>query len=350
MNEILTEPLNHPSVWTVADVAESDDWTVTLRPDQILELDRALAAAQDAGKDGYDIARNDFPLPGLSEAIATWVDEIENGRGFLVLRGLPVERYDDTGLYALYWGLGRHFGDAIIQNYEGRRINEVQSRGHSYDEVNIRAYATASHLGFHNDPSDLTCLLCLRQAKSGGLSRVASAGALYNAILAEHPEFLEPLCRGFHHDVRGEGPTGDFNEITDIPILVFSYFANKLSCCLNSKAIATARQKMGDSLTALEQRALDFIESRAMQPDLRFDFMLQPGDLLMMNNYAVLHARTAFDDWDSPARKRLLLRLWLNLHQGRALAPNVTGRFNTGPRGGATVHDHSDADLLAAGR
>lgn len=347
MSDILRTALTHPSVWTAEELRQSDEWIVTLSPRDLAELDDALAFARRQGKDGYEIDRKDFPLPLLSGAIEGWIDEIENGRGFLVLRGLPAERYDEAALYALYWGLGRHFGEAIVQNYEGRRINEVRSRGLSYDEVNIRAYATASHLGFHNDPSDLTCLLCVRQAKSGGLSRVASAGAIYNAILANHPAFLEPLCRGFHHDIRGEGPTGALDEVTDIAIPVFSHFAGKLSCCLNSKAIATARQKMGGSLSPLERDALDYIETRAMQPDLRFDFMLQPGDILMMNNYAVLHARTAFEDWGPFARKRLLLRLWLNLHQGRALAPDFTGRFNTGHRGGAVIHDRSDADLLA---
>ena len=150
--------------------------------------------------------------------------------------------------------------------------------------------------------------------------------------------------------MRGEGPSGDFDEVTDIPIPVYSYFAEKLSCCLNSKAIATARAKMGGELSALERAALDYVETCAMRPKFRFEFMLEPGDISMMNNYSVLHARTAFEDWDDPQRKRLLLRLWLNLHDARPLAENFTGRFNTGPRGGAVRHNRSDQDLIAAGR
>jgi len=350
MREILNSPVTDASAWTAADLAGGKDWIVHLARDQCDELRAALTAARQGGKSGYGIERGDFPLPGFSDALSAWTNEIENGRGFLLLRGFPIGELDDASLYDLYWGFGRHLGDAIVQNYEGRRINEVQSRGHSYEEVNIRAYATASHLGFHNDPSDLTCLLCVRQAKSGGMSRIASAAAVYNDILAHHPEFLEPLCRGFHHDVRGEGPTGAFDEITEIEIPVFSYFAGKLSCCLNSKAIATAREKSGGALSPLERDALAYIEECAMRPEFRYEFMLEPGDILMMNNYAILHARTAFEDWEDAAQKRLLLRLWLNLHEGRPLAENFTGRFNTGHRGGAVIHDHTDADLLAAGR
>lgn len=350
MTEIRKSPISGPNVWTAVDFADCNDWIHHLGTDDIRELESALVAARAAGRDGYDITREDFPLSGLSPIIARWAHEIEDGRGFLVVRGLPIERYNEESIYALYWGLGRHLGEAIAQNYEGRRINEVRSRGHSYEEVNVRAYATASHLGFHNDPSDITCLLCVRPAKSGGMSRIASAAAVYNQILLHHPDYLELLCQGFHHDVRGEGPTGDFNEVTEIAIPVYSWFDGKLSCCLNSKSIATARMKMGGELTPMERAALDYIETRAMQPDIRFEFMLEPGDILMMNNYTVLHARTAFEDWDEPERKRLLLRLWLNLHEGRRLADNFTGRFNTGHRGGAVIHDHSDADLISAGR
>ena len=350
MAELRTTPLTDRSVWNAAALHDDTDWIVPLTRDHVDELDTALATARHSDKDVFEIEREDFPLPRLSAELERWIDEIENGRGFLLLRGLPVERYDLSTLYALYCGLGRHFGNAIIQNYEGRRINEVQSRGHSYDEVNIRAYATASQLGFHNDPSDLTCLLCVRQAKSGGMSRIASAAAVYNEILANYPEYLEPLCRGFQHDVRGEGPTGEFDEVTELEIPVFSYHAEKLSCCLNTKAIATGREKRGGQLSDLERAALDYIEERAMRSDLRFDFMLEPGDVLMMNNYAILHARTGFEDWDATEERRLLLRLWLNLHNGRPLAENFTGRFNTGHRGGAVIHSHTDEDLLSAGR
>ena len=350
MSSILRSKVLDRSAWTAETLNDTDDWIVHLNATDVAELDAALAASHAPGAAYGLIDRQHFSIPRLAAAAQGWVNEIEHGRGFVVVRGFPVERYDEASLYALYWGLGCHLGNAIIQNYEGRRINEVRSRGHSYDEVNIRAYATASHLGFHNDPSDLTCLLCVRAAKTDGISRVASAAAVYNEILANHPEFLAPLYNGFHHDVRGERPSGDFNEVTNTRLPVYSYFAGKLSCTLNSKAIATARVKMGGALSELERAALDYIEERAMRPDLRFEFMLEPGDILMMNNFSILHARTAFEDWDDPARKRLLLRLWLNLHKGRALAANVTGRFNTGQRGGAVVHNHADADLLTAGR
>ncbi len=105
---------------------------------------------------------------------------------------------------------------------------------------------------------------------------------------------------------------------------------------------------MGGALTDIERAALEYIETRASASDLRFSFMLEPGDLLSMSNYAVLHGRTAFEDWPEPERRRQLRRLWINLYDGRPQAANFTGRFNTGHRGGAVIHDHTDEPLLAA--
>lgn len=349
MEEILREPVAGPVAWSSDRMTDPAAWTYELTPAHVDELKAALDHARRAGRTGYDIRREDFPLPVLSGAMKAWLDEVEDGRGFLVVRGFPVTGVDESAIYDTYWGLGAHLGNGIVQNYEGRRINEVQDRGHDYGATNIRAYATANNLFFHNDPSDLATLLCVRQARSGGHSILASAAMIYNDILREHPEFLDILYRGFNHDIRGEGPTGDFNEVTD-EIPVYSYFAGKLSCCLSPKACMTGREKMGGTLTDLERGVFDFIEECAARPDRHLSFPLEPGDILMMNNYTVFHGRSGFEDWPEPGRKRLLLRLWLNLHQGRPLAPRFTGRFNTGHRGGAVPQDFTDDMILAGSR
>ena len=60
----------------------------------------------------------------------------------------------------------------------------------------------------------------------------------------------------------------------------------------------------------------------------------RPGDIQFLNNYVILHTRTAFQDGREPGERRLLLRLWLNLREGRRLAPGFGDRFNNGSRGG----------------
>ena len=90
----------------------------------VTEIKDALDVVKRNRKTGYAIEQTGFPLPHLSRSINSWTDEIENGRGFLVVRGFPVEMSDEAPPYDAYWGLGRNLGEAIIQIYEGRRIQK----------------------------------------------------------------------------------------------------------------------------------------------------------------------------------------------------------------------------------
>ena len=179
----------------------------------------------------------------------------------------------------------------------------------------------------------------MRQAKQGGESTIASSIAIYNAILATHPEYLDALYRGFHYDVRGEGVTGNSKEVTRNRIPVYSYFDCRLSCRYNKRAIETAAEKTGQPLTYLEREAVDMIARLTLDPTMRLSFRFQPGDLQLLNNHMVLHARSNFVDWPERERRRLLLRLWVNRREGegRRLAPEFADRYNTGHRRGVAV-------------
>ena len=77
--------------------------------------------------------------------------------------------------------------------------------------------------------------------------------------------------------------------------------------------------------------------SSPAHPDFRHDMRFERGDIQLLNNHSVLHGRTEFEDWPDAGRKRRLLRQWLNLREGRPLAPAFAERLNTGPRGGVAV-------------
>ncbi|QWA25732.1 TauD/TfdA family dioxygenase [Streptomyces sp. JCM17656] len=87
----------------------------------------------------------------------------------------------------------------------------------------------------------------------------------------------------------------------------------------------------------------DLIDRAASSPRYSLDVGFEPGDLLLVNNYAVLHSRTAYEDFAEPERKRHVLRLWLTLRKGRDLPPHFWGdRAETAGaagRGGITPHD-----------
>lgn len=322
-----------PFAWVAADHATPAGWLHELTGADLAELDAAARAVQARGLRPPDYGVEDFPLPGFAPRLAAQARQLEHGCGFFLLRGLPVERYDLDTIKAIYWGIGVHLGAPVYQNKRLDLMTHVADQGDDYDEVNVRLYTTAAAANPHNDPSDVVGLLCVRRAPEGGRSMIASAVSIHRRIAAEHPEYLPVLERGFPHDLRGEGPTRELDATTpDIP--VFSTFGGRLSCCLNSKSSRTARDKQGRPLTAFERAALQRVEDLAMSPELCLGMDFRPGDMQFLNNYVIIHTRTAFRDGDTPDEKRLLLRLWLNLRDGRPLAPGFGDRFDNGSRGG----------------
>ncbi len=120
---------------------------------------------------------------------------------------------------------------------------------------------------------------------------------------------------------------------------MFSFYQGRLSCRFNSKQIREGAPKAGVRLSTLEEEALDCVEELARRHDIQFRMEFKPGDIQLLNNHMVLHSRTQYTDYDEPERKRLLLRQWWNLPNGRALAPEFADRLGTGPRGGVTERD-----------
>ncbi len=339
MQHRLDSPVDDRSAWRGADFTGDDSWAHQLTRIELDELDAALESVTEAGLAPLEFTRDAFPLPTFAATLGGILDELENGRGFALLRGIPVERYDEPALYRLYWGIAVHLGNMISQNAKGDLIGRVEDIGVDINAVNARGYTTNAALHPHNDSSDVVGLLCMRGAKTGGESMIASAMTIYNKILAEHPEYLDALYLGFHYDVRGEGVTRDSNEVTRNRVPVFSYFDGRLSCRFNKRSIETAAQKRGEPLSPLEQAALDAIAHLTLDPAIRFGFALQPGDFQLLNNHMVLHARGGFTDWAEREWRRLLLRLWVNRRdgEGRQLAPAFAQRYNTGYRQGVAV-------------
>jgi len=339
MGERLNGPVPDRSAWRGSEISGDAAWIRHVTGAELSELDAALRRVTDAGLAPIEFSREAFPLPTFGPILAEILEELENGRGFALLRGIPVERYDEPSLYRLYWGIAVHLGDMISQNAKGDLIGRVEDQGVDIKAVNARGYTTNAELHPHNDSSDIVGLLCVRSARQGGESTIASSMAIYNEIRARHPEYLDVLYRGFHYDVRGEGVSGRSNEVTRNRVPVYSYFDGRLSCRYNKRAIETAAEKRGQPLTELERAAVDAIARLTLDPAMRLDFTMQPGDLQLLNNHMVLHARSNFADWPEPERRRLLLRLWVNRREGegRRLAPEFADRYNTGHRQGVAV-------------
>ena len=261
--------------------------------------------------------------------------ELIQGRGFGVLRGLPVAGYTEAQSQAIFCGVGSYLGGARSQNAQRHLLGHVRDLGVSSSDPSVRVYQTSERQTFHTDSADVVGLLCLKNAMSGGDSLLVSSSAIFNAMRQECPELLSLLMQPIATDRRGEVPAG---EAPYFLIPVFSYFEEFLTAIYQRQYIDSA-QRFSDAprLTENHVQALDRFDQLANSPELHFSMRLAPGDMQFVYNHALLHDRTAFEDWPEPQRKRHLLRLWLTVPGDRPLPDCFASRYGTveiGNRGG----------------
>ena len=300
--------VDHPSAWKAGDFRSRDDIAFDLGERHLDAFEAALATVRARGLRLDDITRETFPLDGIADDIAAVRDEIGGGRGIVLVRGWPVDRYgvDDMGL--IYFGFGVHLGVPASQSVMGDRLGHVIGVGGK--DRRERAYRNSVELMPHTDAADIIGLLALCKAREGGVSGFVSSLAIYNEILATRPELLAPLRRGFRRHRFGEEAPGE-PPVTPWRVPVFSVRDGVMSCSYLRVYYEMAARELGEPLTGLEVAALDCMDEIATRPDMRLNMMLEPGEAALFNNYTVLHSRTAFEDHDDPALRRHLLRLWL---------------------------------------
>ena len=187
--------VNDRSAWLGSDLAKDQSWIVTFTPAELADLDTALRDVVRKKLPLEAVDRETFPLPTLAPRLAQVLTEIQQGRGFVLLRGLQVERYSDEEAGIIYWGVGSHLGTPVRQNVAGDLLGHIRDFGKKWGELGVRGYETNGHLIFHTDFSDMVGLLCLRPPKSGGASRIASSMTVYNELLRDHPEHIKVLHR-----------------------------------------------------------------------------------------------------------------------------------------------------------
>jgi len=335
--EIRRTPIEHPSAWRTADVADDRAWRVELGAADIAEIERALAGVQRRGLSAGQFAAGDFPLPTVDRVLQRCRDDVLNGRGFVLLRGLPVAGRELETIRTLYWGIGLRLGTPVTQNQNGDLMAEISDRGLDVTALNVKPSQTNAEQRPHSDPADVVALLCVRRPESGGLSRIASSLAIYNEILAHHPDYLEVLHRGFHHDLRGDAAKDSPYGVTPQPIPIYRCRDGVVSSVFNASTIKDAQRRMPTGVPAHEMAAVDHIVELAHRDDLRLEMDFQPGDMQILNNYTVLHWRTAFVDGADAAKKRLLYRFWVNVPGARPVDPALAAGYITGAQTGRTT-------------
>jgi Taurine catabolism dioxygenase TauD, TfdA family len=296
--------------WVAADVADESLWTEHFSPPEQDELDAALRHALAVSADVLDVEKEHFPLPTLAARLQRIERELIDGRGFVRLRGIDRARYDQAEMEMLYWGVGMHLGAPWPQNKHGHVLGDVTDQGRSYDDPHARGNELGGFpLPFHCDGSDLVGLLCLVNGISGGLSLVANSVTIHNRLVRERPDLVAELYEPQPYDFRGEQPPGGVGWYS---LPVFTEWDGRLFVrCIPPYIKASQRHPDAPRLTARAKEALALLEDMANDPRHHVAMELRPGDMQFINNFHVLHGRTAYADDRGAGSVRHLKRLWL---------------------------------------
>jgi Taurine catabolism dioxygenase TauD, TfdA family len=296
--------------WTSADVADEERWTEHFTESELKELDASLRHARERSNDILELTREDFPLPTLAARLADIERELIGGRGFVRLRGIDRSAYTQEEMELLYWGIGTHLGLPWAQNKHGHVLGDVTDQAKQvYDHTARGNELGGVALPFHCDGSDLVGLLCLDNGRAGGLSAVANSVLIHNRLVRERPELAAALYDEFPYDYRGE-QAEDGKPYYLMP--VFTEWDDRLFVrCIPPYIWASQRHAEAPRLTTLQQEALQAVVKMADDPANHVLMELGPGDIQFINNYHVMHGRTAYEDERASGRIRHLKRLWL---------------------------------------
>jgi alpha-ketoglutarate-dependent taurine dioxygenase len=261
------------------------------------------ASSSFAWKSGTSVMR-----VNLDADLSRAYDEVRAGKGLVVIRGLPIGGTLQQFIDAV-WQAGKHFGHALSQNAQGELIGHVIDA--TKEDPTPRMYRSNLELRPHSDITAMISLACWEKAQSGGASVVVSGVTVHDEMRQRAPELLEPLYRGYHYHRLGE-EAPDEEPATPYRVPVFSVIKGQLSCRYQRSGIAAGHRERGVPLTGQDVAAFNLFDEIAKARENRLSFYLERGEMMVINNYTVMHARTQFTNYPEPERQRRLIRLWLD--------------------------------------
>ena len=315
------EPLgtmNDASLWSSTEFADPDSYRLTLDDVMRQELVECTRSAIAEGLDFDRLAPTNFQLPNLTRVLDHARTSLEDGCGFCVLRGMPIEELDHEGRVMLLAGISAHLGELVCQSVHRNKVEEIVDRKQPLDHTS-RGYNDTRGIPFHTDGADYAGLLCLAAACEGGESLLASGAAAHETIRAERPDLLAVLKRGLFHHRRGEQPPGE------APVLpgrqpVFRIVDGRMHVFYNRNSLDWLARE-GIEVSRAEVEAQDCLDEVLERGHIQLRMQLQPGDLQLINNYTILHRRTAYRD--DGEHTRSLLRVWIRAWAARRSGPNI---------------------------
>ena len=299
-------PVGGSAAWDAGALEEDTTWVVHLDDSDEAEIEAALDRVTDLRIPLGDLDRSDVDFGSFATRLRGWRDEIEHGRGVVLIRGFSVNRWGERRTKLATWCIGLHLGQPGAQNPRGDLLGDVREHRHDGASVNTRLYQTNDAIRFHCDYADVVGLMCVRQAPVGGESRLASSAAIHDELWRYAPRSAHRLYQPVWLDTRDEGPN------PAIAVNPFAFDGRRVRTFYHSDYFRSAARHGGVYQPSSELiEALDAFDSLAESQRFCARMRLQEGDLQLVSNHSVVHARTTFTD--VPDAPRHLLRLWLSL-------------------------------------
>src|SRR6202008_1200169 len=273
---------------SVGYATDDTDWIKPISADQSREVENAVLELEGSGVEVEEL--KDLSLPTLAPRLKQLLDEVLNGRWFVLIRGLPIERWTRRQAAIAFLFIGAQLGNLRMQNAQGHPLGHVKDLGRSRDDPKTRSYQARERQTFHTDSCDVVGLMCLQTAKSGGLSSLVSSTTIFNEMRRRRQDLLTVFMRPIETDCRGEVAEGS-KPYFNIP--VFNYHNGLVSAIYQRQYIESARRFPGvATLTPLQVEALNLFDELANDPKLNLLMELQPGDIQLVHNHTILHDRT----------------------------------------------------------
>lgn len=330
------EPVSAPAAWLPSELVANPSWRFELEAFEVAHLVDVVSGLEPVLRGDANnllkLCAEDFPLGSAAPKIAALRSSLANGVGVVLLGGLPVESLDTLTIATIYWGIGLHLGTPQPNNPEGDVLGHVTDLGKSRQDPTSRGYQTRELMDYHCDQSAIVGLMCVRTAKSGGVSRITSSLSMYNTLLERYPHYAQVLSEPMHWTKHGEMAVGA-HPWYDSP--VFNFDEGRLSVAFGPIHIIKGHNLPGsEPLPEINLEALRAAEKIADEQAISMEF--RPGDMQFLNNFTMLHTRTAYVDWLEPERKRLLWRLWLANDELRT-GTSYSGQWRKGVQVGASA-------------
>ena len=314
------EPYQHhsaPFAWNASSFNSAAEYIVKLDDADRAEV-MAAVNARNRSVAITDVPKSHFAFDALALKLASAAAQVRAGRGFVILRGLPLDGLDLDQYTAAVYGIGHHFGFALSQNAQGERVTYVVDA--TAVDPTPRMYRSNLELRPHTDITAMIALASWHKSQSGGASVIVSGVTVHDEIRRRAPHLLAPLYRGYHYHRLGEEGEGE-DAATEWRVPVFANRNGQLSCRYQRAGIAGGQRELNLPLDAIDVEALNLFDEVASAPENRLAFFLERGDMIVINNYTVMHARTRFVNFPEPERRRQLVRLWLDADNFRDTPP-----------------------------